>query len=690
MVTRRGLLRTGGAVLAAGGLGLSLPPHQAAGAPLTAGAPNGTGAPNRAGAPSGTGRLLPSFGRPKKLDVADVSALNGHDQLLLTTLQGVVNRRAPRLYFSFDTGDTDLRWLPGTGAAVTHHDRALALLDRYRDEVRGAVLIDPDVPDSVNVATTLAGLTDAVAATAEQAAAYGLRTVSDLRGRFDPDDVPATYRWQLEHLFPRCARTLVAGLPPVRTVRVPGVKWREVARETTRVRDSSNRRVRALDLSPELTGDDPVDAVYLRFQDSFGDDGWGASVGSVVVKADDGAEIARFTPGTEAESPFLFDGLNSSIGGDSNRFGDGSGGYFVYRFPVPAGTRRLVAEIDLWNQFLVTATTTAPTRVEPFPHFRDYVVASKAMVVWLPPAGDTGDLLDETLSRYAPTTPYTGWFPNDVAGEWGGVDRASRHGIEVVATDFYMNATVHAGAPARISGRVRTRPKARLRNGVYVTFTVGEGDNAQYCQRRMRDIWDDPARGSVPVNWTVSPLLADLGPALLAHYQRTATANDLLVCGPSGAGYAYPASWPAEHLAAYTELTGRYLRRTGMDLVYAYNPRNTAGDGWLPFDERVVTSYARHTPLRGIIQSWETGDLLTRTGGIPVIGNFYPQGKGTEFRDALLRHVEGRDPSAPLFIAAAINAWDWTPTDIATVAGLLADPFEVVRGDVFFDLLRRS
>ncbi|MGW5216106.1 GxGYxYP domain-containing protein [Streptomyces sp. NPDC004051] len=668
MVTRRGLLRTGSATVAAGGLGLVRPP--------------------RAGAAPAP-RILPSFGRPTRLDVADVSALDGHDQLLLTTLQGVVNRREPRLYFRYDTGDADLRWLAGTGAGITPHDHALDLVDRYRREVHGAVLIDPDVPDSVNVATTLAGLTDAVAATAEQADRHGLRTVTDLRGRFDPDDVPATYRWQLRHLFPRCAHTLVAGLPPVRTVPATGVRWREIAKETERVRDSSNRRTRTLDLSPELSEGGNGGAVYLRFQDSFGDDGWGASVGSVALYAD-GVQTVGFTPGTEAEKPYLFDGLNSSIGGDANRFGDGNGGYFVYRFTVPGGTERLVAEVDLWNQFLVTATTTAPTRREPFPHFRDYAVASRAMVLWLAPAGETGDLLDDALSRLAPTTPYTGWFPNDVAGEWGGVDRASRHGVEVVATDFYMNGTVHAGVPARVSSRVRTRPKARLRNRVYVTFTVGEGDNVQYCQRRMRDIWDDPARGTVPVNWTVSPLLADLGPALLAHYQRTATDNDLLVCGPSGAGYTYPASWPEEHLAAYTELTGRYLRRTGMDLVYAYNPRNAAGDGWIPFDERVVSSYARYTPLRGIVQSWETGDLQTRAGGIPVIGTFFPQGKGPEFRDALLKHIEHRDPSRPLFIAAAINAWTWAPNDIAALAALLDDPFEVVRGDVFFELLNRT
>ncbi|GAA3713233.1 hypothetical protein GCM10022224_093450 [Nonomuraea antimicrobica] len=660
MVSRRTFLWANGVALATGGLGIG-PPATAATTPTP---------------------LLPGFGRPTRLDFADLSTLHGNDQLLLTTLQGVVNRSRPRLYFNYDAANHDARWLDSTGATVTRHDRPLDLVARYRGEVRGAIVHDPAVPDSVNVATTLAGLENAVAATADQAAEYGLRIVTDLRGRFAPDDVLATYRWQLDTLFPRCTHALLSGLPPTRTVRVEGVRWREVARETERVRDSSNRQVRTFDLSQELSGQD---GVYLRFQDSLGDDGWGASVGSVTVRAD-GTPLASFTPGTDAETPYLFDGVNSALGGEANRFADG-GNYFIYRFTAPAGTGQLLVEVDLWNQYLVTATTTAPTRIEPFPYFRDYTVARRAMVFWLPPSGQTGRLLDEIFGKVAPTTPYAGWFANDVAGEWGGVDRAAQHAVEVVPADYYMNATVHAGVPAKISDRVRPRPPATLRNRVYLTLTVGEGDNIQYCQRRMREIWDDPARGRVPTNWTVSPLLADLGPALLAYYQRTATANDLLIAGPSGAGYTYPGSWPQGDLSAYTKLTGRFLRRTGMDLVYAYNHRRPEGDGWVAFDERIVASYAEHTPLRGIIQSWETGDLLTRLAGLPVIGNLSPQGKAQEYRDTLLKHVEGWDGTGLLFVAGAVNAWNWTPADLAELGELLGEPFEVVRGDTFFHLL---
>ncbi|HEY0618241.1 MAG TPA: GxGYxYP domain-containing protein, partial [Kribbella sp.] len=544
MVSRRTFLAGSGA-LTAGGLGL-VPTLPAAASDRTA-----------AGGISWSGsRLLPSFGRPEHLHYGDVSKLSGGDQILLTTLQGVVNRSRPELYFLFSPGGADgvdARWLADTRVPTTRYSDPLALIAKYKHRVRGAIVHDPAVPDSLNIATTLAGLENAVVADAAQVKAHGLKIVQDLRGKFDGDRVK-TYRWQLQNLFPRCTHRLLAGLPPTMVVQAENLTWREIARETRQIRDSSNRGTYTLDVSPGLG----KDAVYVRFADSFGDDGWGASVAAVSAKAN-GTEIANFKPGTAAEAPFLFDGLNSSIGGEGNRFSDG-GGYFIYKFTPPAGTTSLTVTVEMWNQYLVTVTDTAPTRIEPFPYFRDYVVATKALVSWLPPNGPTGDLLKEHFDKVGPTTPYAGWFANDVAGEWSGVDLASQGGSQVLPADFYMNGTVHSGVSAPVSDKVRKLTPVKAEPKVYVTLTFGEGDNVQYCQRRMRDLWDDPHRGEAPVNWTVSPLLADIGPGLLSHYQRTATQNDLLVCGPSGAGYTYPGAWPTDQVDEYLALSGRYLR----------------------------------------------------------------------------------------------------------------------------------
>jgi hypothetical protein len=671
MVSRRTFLAGSGAVTA-GGFGV----FQA----LPAGA-----ADNAANAPlSARGaRLLPAFDRPGRLHYGDVSKLSGGDQTLLTTLQGIVNRTKPELYFLYSPGTPDgpdAKWLSDMRLPTTRYADPLDLVAKYRHRIRGAIVHDPAVPDSLNIATTLAGLENAVVADADQAKAHGLRIVEDLRGMFDGDRVK-TYRWQLQNLFPRCNQKLLAGLPPTMVVQAENVQWTEIARETRQLRDSSNRGSYDLDVSAKLG----KEAVYVRFGDSFGDDGWGASVLGVSVKAN-GTEIARFLPNTPEEAPYLFEGGNSSIGGEGNRYADG-GNYFIYRFAPPAGTTSLVVTVEMWNQYLVTATDTAPTRVEPFPYFRDYVVASKALVSWLPPNGPTGELLTEHFAKYPPTAPYAGWFSNDVAGEWDGVDLAAQGGSEVIPADFYMNGTVHSGFVAPISDKVRPVRRLQPKNKVYVTLTFGEGDNVQYCQRRMRDLWDDPRRGEGMVNWTISPLLAEIGPGLFSHYQRTATANDLLICGPSGAGYTYPGSWPADQLTAYFELSGAFMRRTGLDLVYAYNHRGE--DGWVAFPEEIAQGYADHTPLKGIIQSWEGGDLLVKRGGLPIIGNFSPPGKAVEYKAALDAHIADWDGASPLFVAGAINAWSWTPSDIAELAPLLKDPYELVLGNTFFDLLNR-
>ena len=229
MVSRRAFLAGSGAVTA-GGFGLL---------------PGLTASANAADLTTGSGsRLLPVFNRPKHLDYGDVSKLSGGDQTLLTTLQGVVNRTQPELYFLYDTGTMstpDAKWLADMHLPTKLYANPLDLVAKYRSRIRGAIVHDPDVPDSLNVATTLAGLENAVVADADQAKAHGLRIVKDLRGMFDADRVK-TYRWQLDNLFPRVTHQLLAGLPPTMVVNVENVSGR---RSPARPGRSGTRRTAA-------------------------------------------------------------------------------------------------------------------------------------------------------------------------------------------------------------------------------------------------------------------------------------------------------------------------------------------------------------------------------------------------------------------------------------------------------------
>ena len=100
------------------------------------------------------GQVLPTFPRPTHLDVADVHALSGDDQALLGTLQGIVNRVEPRLYFLFGDDGSDAAWLTTLGLPTTRHDDPMSLVEAYRSAISGAIVYDRDVPDTLNVATT--------------------------------------------------------------------------------------------------------------------------------------------------------------------------------------------------------------------------------------------------------------------------------------------------------------------------------------------------------------------------------------------------------------------------------------------------------------------------------------------------------------------------------------------------------
>jgi hypothetical protein len=318
------------------------------------------------------------------------------------------------------------------------------------------------------------------------------------------------------------------------------------------------------------------------------------------------------------------------------------------------------------------------------PNFRDYIVAAQAPVFWLDPEDPTqAPLFTSILQRAKPDTPYLGWFPQ--GHEMTGVTLCGQHASPVVAADFYINGSVFAGAPAPISSRIKHPPVPKLQNKIYLTMTMVEGDNIQYNQHRMRSMWDDAGRGSVPLNWSISVLLLDIGPSMLAYYQRTSTPNDLLMAGPSGAGYTYPAVWPAAALEGFTQRTGAYMQATGMDTLFAYN-RNGSTD--LPLSADIVDRYKRNVPgLLGIVYNYESTSQTSFVDGMPL-ATLLGVNDLASGQTELAQIATSWNGTSPLFVAAGLESWNMMPTDAKTLVDSLGSQFEVVRGDTFFQLLR--
>ncbi|BCB83929.1 GxGYxYP domain-containing protein [Phytohabitans suffuscus] len=486
------------------------------------------------------GQALPHFASPGGVDVVDLRAAPAADVLLALTVQGVVNRTRPRIWLVRDADEGSHTWLDTLALPTTPVAGVDALVARYRREIRGAVLADPAVPATRNVATTLAGLEDAVVAEPEAADRLGLPVVADLRGRFGGG--AEAYRWAVDRLWPRTTRRMLVGIDH-----------------------------------------------------------------------------------------------------------DGPG-------------------------FL-----------------RDYAVANRAFAVWAHPAARPDRaLLKRLLADMPANSPYLGWWPSGVSGESRGTELASRHAVYVVPADYAHNLTVLSGvrtpAPSfveRVVERVveRHRPLP-LEERTYVTFTMTDGDNLQYCQHAMRRLWNLPERGQAPLNWTVSPLLRDAAPAILAYYQRTATPNDLLVAGPSGAGYAYPRVWPRREFGAFTRQTGEYAG----DL--AHPPVVNVLNRWHRVDRdltaREVAAYARDVQPVGLLQHWTFRHRTRMVAGLPVATGRLVS-TVDECRRVLARAARSHRRR---FVSIGVLAWSLTPADVATVAAELDDRYRVVRADDFLHLAR--
>jgi hypothetical protein len=559
------------------------------------------------------------------------------------------------------------------------------------------VVYDSAVPETINVATTLAGLRDGVlvsGALAERLGArpYRLKVIDDFRGRFGSTLEATT--WQFENLWPQASHRVLFGINPSQAKPLPPDNWKdfgELLREDRQIRDASNRAVHDIDLTPFLG----AEAVYLRFTDSFPADGWGPAVNHVTVRAD-GQVVAELLAGTDEERAALFDRGGSTFKPETgpstaHRFADGAN-YFVYQLPVPAGTQQLTVSVDLFNQYVVSASKVRPAassddRIPYSLQLRDYAVATKAMPFWLASndAPEEAALMDRIFAAVSPGTPYVGWYSD----EFSGVRIASRRAVYTLAADFLDNATVLGGVPARVRPQGR-RAAPSLEPKVYLTFTFSEGDNLQYDQHHMRVLWDDAGRGKVPLNWSISPLIRDVAPMIWSHYQRTATANDLLVIGPTGAGYLYPSLWPAEHLPVFLrESKERYLRQLGLDVLYALD------DGPLP-SENVVEAYNQELGLRGVVfNMWGTRSELVVVDQTMPVSSQLGIGDRDEMVSRILAQVStDYDGSKPLFIAVGIPAWELTPTDIGTIMDDVVEALGAnavaVRGDQYFDLVRRQ
>ena len=126
----------------------------------------------------------------RHLYVANIGKLPPDQQRLLVTLQGIVNRAQPRIYLVW--GPDDIFWLKqmekqGQTGKPIEVKKPLSLVKIFRGSIHGAVIPDPKVFDSPDIAVDVATVDNLVVATPQLAKQLDLPIKVDLRGKFNND-----------------------------------------------------------------------------------------------------------------------------------------------------------------------------------------------------------------------------------------------------------------------------------------------------------------------------------------------------------------------------------------------------------------------------------------------------------------------------------------------------------------------
>ena len=338
---------------------------------------------------------------------------------------------------------------------------------------------------------------------------------------------------------------------------------------------------------------------------------------------------------------------------------------------------------------------------------RDYLIATRTFVFYEPQGALATPPETAATMRVLRATPRNipilGWFDSPTLTEENAfVQMASAEGKFVVGVQDLPNLSVLTAFGRNDTHRQipTSAPSTALEDKTYVVVAVPDGDNVDFISGRMRELWSEPARGTVPLAWSIDPLLVDLAPPLLDWYYDTATPNDRFVAAPSGAGYLYPDYTGPGDLPGYLALTERYMAAADLDVVWLLNAF-TASE--IPYSDGSLSAYVRGVHPEGIVLDYDdqpgSRDVWVASGG----GNASPVIRSTHFwttADNVLGKIDAAAAAwgdGPHFLWLTVYTFRFDLADAVALvdvdgplAARLGGNLEIVTPTMFFALLRQA
>ena len=154
--------------------------------------------------------------RPEKLFFMDIpQKTDWHTKVSLACFQGLINRKETRLYLN--NFKADMFWLEYYSKQYEIEYQAVTdieyLVEMFGHEIEGYIVYDPEMPHSLNIATSMGALQNAVPVSKNLAGSVsdlGIKKIDDLSGKWK--DLYEAYEWALTNLQPQCNQKLMAHL----------------------------------------------------------------------------------------------------------------------------------------------------------------------------------------------------------------------------------------------------------------------------------------------------------------------------------------------------------------------------------------------------------------------------------------------------------------------------------------------
>lgn len=232
-------------------------------------------------------QFLPTFSTPTTLDCIDISSASGAEVDLFASLEGIVNRTEPRIAcVSSGNEEGEFTWL------ALHHlpfelMNGYSVLLAFETNVTGLVVTDPNQPDTLNLATTIAGVKDELICDPSLLsvltnAPYSLPVKDDLRGMFS--NKYEVYGYLYTNYWPFCTHRIIAGME---TNGYGALRDYLVAVKAAVVWLDPGSAADANALAPFASGMAPVGGVYMGWWPSEGNGlTWIANYGIPVIASD--------------------------------------------------------------------------------------------------------------------------------------------------------------------------------------------------------------------------------------------------------------------------------------------------------------------------------------------------------------------------------------------------------------------